>query len=65
LPEIDAALPAAGKDQTGLHRKIQHPPFSCRTPIEHMVAHGMDGMADVLHVLNRAVMQEALAKQDR
>jgi hypothetical protein len=30
-----------------------------------MVAHGMDGMADVLQVLNRAVMQAALAKQGR
>jgi hypothetical protein len=65
LPEIDAALSAAGKDQTWLHRKIQRSPFSRRTPIEYMVAHGMDGMADVLQVLNRAVMQAALAKQGR
>jgi hypothetical protein len=65
LPEIDAALPAAGKDQTWLHRKIQRSPFSRRTPIEYMIAHGMDGMADVLQVLNRAVMQAALAKQGR
>jgi hypothetical protein len=28
LPEIDAALPAAGKDQTWLHRKIRRSPFS-------------------------------------
>ena len=65
LPEIDAALSASGKDRTWLHRKIQRSPFSRRTPIEHMVAHGMDGMADVLQVLNRAVMQAALAKQGR
>jgi hypothetical protein len=63
LPEIDAALSAAGKDQTWLHRKIQRSPFSRRAPIEYMVAHGMDGMADVLQVLNRAVMQVALTKK--
>jgi hypothetical protein len=63
LPEIDAALMAAGKDPAWLHRKIQRSPFSCRTPIEHMLARRMDGMANVLQVLNRAVMQAALAKQ--
>jgi hypothetical protein len=63
LPEIDAAVAAAGKDQTWLHRKLQRSPFSRRTPIEHMVARGMDGMADVLHVLNRTVMRTALARQ--
>jgi hypothetical protein len=62
---IDAALAAAGKDPTWLHRKLQPSLFSRRTPIEHMVARGMDGMTDVLHVLNRAAMQEALAKPDR
>ena len=42
---IDAALTPAGKDQAWLHRKIQGAPFSRRTPIEYMVAHGMEGMA--------------------
>jgi hypothetical protein len=63
LPEIDAALTSAGKDQTWLHRKIRSLPFSRRSPIEHMVRHGMDGLADVLQVLNRAAMQAALAKR--
>jgi hypothetical protein len=43
LPEIDAALAAAGKDQAWLHRKIQG-----RPPLEHIVTHGMEGMAEVL-----------------
>jgi hypothetical protein len=60
LPEIDAALAAAGKDRAWLHRKIQAPPFARRTPIEHMVMHGMEGMANVLQTLNRAVMRAAL-----
>jgi hypothetical protein len=64
LPEIDAALMAAGKDQAWLHRKIQSAPFSRRTPIEHVVSRGLDGMADVLQVLTRAAMQASLAKQD-
>ena len=34
LPEIDAALTPAGKDQAWLHRKIQGAPFSRRTPID-------------------------------
>ena len=63
LPEIDAALAAAGKDQAWLHRKIQAPPFSRRTPIEHMVMHGMEGMTNVLQTLNRAVMQAALGEE--
>lgn len=62
LAEIDAALTSAGKDQTWLHRKIRNLPFSHRSPIEHMVGHGMDGLADVLQALNRAAMQAALAK---
>lgn len=60
LPEIDAALAAAGKDPGWLHRKISAAPFSRRSPIEHMVQHGMQGMADVLRVLTRAAMQAAL-----
>ena len=63
LPEIDAALAAAGKDRAWLHRKIQAPPFSRRTPIEHMVMHGMEGMANVLQTLNRAVMRAALGEE--
>ena len=62
LPEIDAALVAAGKDQAWLHRKIRGAPMSGRPPIEHMVAHGMGGMADVLQLLNRATMRVALTK---
>jgi gamma-glutamylcysteine synthetase len=65
LPEIDAALASAGKDPIWLHRKIQRSPFSRRTPIEQMLAHRMDGMADVLQILNRAAMQAALAKKGR
>ena len=60
LPEIDAALAAAGKDQAWLHRKIQAAPFSRRTPIEHIVATGMEGMADVLRILSRLAMRAAL-----
>jgi hypothetical protein len=65
LPEIGAALMAAGKDPAWLHRKIQGALFSRRTPIEHMLARRMDGMADVLQILNRAAMQAALAKKGR
>ena len=63
LPEIDTALTAAGKDPAWLHRKIQSAPFSRRTPIEYMVTHGMDGMEDVLHLLNRTAMRVALTKR--
>jgi len=64
LPEIDAALAAAGKDQAWLHRKAPGTPFSRWTPIEHRVAPGMDGMADVLRFLNRAAMRTALTLAD-
>jgi hypothetical protein len=60
LPEIDAALAAAGKDQSWLHYQV----FGHRTPIEHMVAQGMSGMADVLQLLNRIAMRTTV-KSDR
>src|ERR1700760_1160854 len=63
LPEIDAALVAAGRDPAWLHRKIPAAPFSRQTPIELMVSRGMEGMGDVLQVLNRAAMRVALGKQ--
>ena len=60
LPEIDAALTAAGKDQNWLHGKISAAPFVRRSPIEHMVTCGTEGMSDVLQRLNREAMRAAL-----
>jgi hypothetical protein len=60
LPEIEAALVAAGKDQAWLHRKIATPPFDRKSPIEHMLTRKMDGMTDVLRALNREAMRVAL-----
>ncbi|HEX4171259.1 MAG TPA: hypothetical protein VHY82_02130 [Acetobacteraceae bacterium] len=60
LPEIEAALDAAGRDHAWLHRKIAAKPFGRKTPIEHMVAGGMDAMADVLRALNQEAMRIAL-----
>lgn len=65
LSEIDAALAAAGEDQAWLYSKPPGTPFYRRTPIDHMVAHGMDGMADVLQFLNRAAMRAVLTKGGR
>ena len=62
LPEIDAALAAAGKDQNWLHRKIEAAPFMRRTPIGQMLARGTLGMADVLQRLNREAMRAALTR---
>ena len=63
LPEIDAALAAAGKEIAWLHRRIAAAPFSRRSPLDHMVAHGMAGMADVLQLLNRTALRVA-ARRD-
>lgn len=60
LPAIEEALEAIGKDQAWLHRKIATPPFNRRSPIEHMLTRKMDGMTDVLRVLNREAMRVAL-----
>jgi hypothetical protein len=60
LPEIDAALAAAGRDQAWLHRRIGAKPFGRNTPIQHMVAHGTAGMADVLRTLTEKAMRLAL-----
>lgn len=61
LREIDAALSAVGKGPTWLRRRVKSAPFSQHTPLEHMVAHGTDGMADVLRQLSRMAMSAALA----
>lgn len=60
LAQIDAALEAAHEDHHWLHRRISAAPFSRRTPIEHMLARGMAGMADLLQSLNRAAFKNAL-----
>ena len=60
LPDIDATLSAAGKDAPWLHHRIAAAPFSRRTPLEHILARGMAGMADLLQVLNRTAMRKAL-----
>jgi hypothetical protein len=60
LPEIEAALAAAGKDQNWLHQKIAGAPFIRRSPIQHMLVHGTAGMSDVLQRLNREAMRAAL-----
>lgn len=61
LREIDAALASAGKDSSWLQRRIREAPFSHRTPAEHMVENGVDGLADVLRFLNRLAMRAALS----
>ena len=63
LPEIDAALAAAGKDKNWLHRKIEAAPFMRRSPIEHMLARGTAGMSDVLQRLNWEAMRAALTRK--
>jgi hypothetical protein len=60
LAEIDAVLAAAGKGVVWLHRRISGPPFSRRSPIDHLVAEGMDGATDVLRLLNRMALRAAL-----
>src|SRR6476620_995485 len=62
LPEIDAALAGSGVGPGWLHRKTRTSPLFGRTPIEHIVALGLDGLSDVMQVLNRAVMKQALAR---
>jgi hypothetical protein len=63
LPEIDAALQAAGEDHGWLHRKAAA--FNGRTPLEHSVAFGTEGMAGVLQALNRKAMRQALSPKPR
>jgi hypothetical protein len=60
LAEVDSAIAAARKDAEWLHRKISAAPFARLSPIDHMVARGMDGAADVLRALNRLAMRAAL-----
>jgi hypothetical protein len=60
LPEIDAAMAAAGKGPEWLHRRIGAAPFARRTPLEHMLRRGAAGMTDLLQFLNREAMRRSL-----
>lgn len=62
LPEIDAALAAAGKEPGWLHRRSKAAPFAGASPLAHMMAGGAEGMAEVLHVLTRMAMRVALTQ---
>jgi hypothetical protein len=62
LPEIDAALAGARKDQNWLHRQIETAPFMRRSPLQHMLVRGTVGMSDVLQRLNQEAMRAALTK---
>jgi hypothetical protein len=61
LVEIEQALEAMG-DETGtwLKRRSSDAPLSGRTPLDHMQHHGMQGMQDVLRLLNRQSLRRAL-----
>ena len=60
LAEIETALSASGMDQAWLHRKIRTAPFSGQTPIQYLVAHGTDGMSEMLQFLTRLMMRKSL-----
>jgi hypothetical protein len=62
LAEIDAVLPAAGKQPEWLQQPINAAPFARRAPIEHMLRRGMAGMADLLQFLSREAMRKSLGQ---
>ena len=60
LPEIEAALQAAGQTPAWLQRKNRSAPFSGRAPVKLMAEREGEGAAEVLQFLNRAVMRKSL-----
>jgi hypothetical protein len=60
LPEIEVALQSIGEPTGWLLRPIRSAPFHGRAPIRLMSERGREGMGDVLHFLNRAVLRQSL-----
>lgn len=61
LPEIDAALPAAGKDYAWLHRTVAREPFAGRSPVRLISETGAAGAAAVLRMLQLLALRRSLA----
>jgi hypothetical protein len=66
LAEIQQVLDAIG-DETGawLRRRSSDPALSGQTPLEHMLRRGVQGMSDVLRVLHRQSLRQALRESGR
>jgi len=62
LPELDAALDAAGKPPDWLRRRTRGAPFAGKSPLEHMIAGGPDAAAAVLRTLHRIALRTALTQ---
>ena len=60
LPEIEAALRAAGQAPAWLQRRNRAVPFSGRAPVELMAERKGEGAAEVWQFLNRAVLWTSL-----
>jgi len=60
LPEVEAALQAAGQAPAWLKRRNRAAPFSGRAPVTLMAERDGEGAAEVLQFLNRAVLQKSL-----
>jgi hypothetical protein len=60
LPEIEAALAAAGQTTAWLRRPIRSEPFAGRPPVKLMAEQPGEGAAAVLQFLNRAALRKSL-----
>jgi Protein of unknown function (DUF2384) len=60
LPEIEAALAAAGQTTAWLHRPVRSAPFAGRAPVKLMAEQPGEGAAAVLQFLNRAALRKSL-----
>ena len=60
LPEIEAALEAAGLMPAWLLQRNRAAPFSGRSPIKWIGDRDGEGVAEVLQFLNRAVLRRSL-----
>lgn len=60
LPEIEAALTAAGQTTAWLRRPIRSAPFAGRSSVKLMAEQPGEGEAAVLQFLNRAALRKSL-----
>lgn len=58
LREIELNLQTIfGESRSWLNRRQRGPPFAGRTPIEHMIEHGLPGMEDTLRALQKLALR--------
>ncbi|HET7884406.1 MAG TPA: hypothetical protein VFL55_26190 [Acetobacteraceae bacterium] len=63
LVAIENELANTGTELSWLHRRIGSAPFAGKSPIERMLAKGLEGMNEVVKLLSRTALRKSLRER--